>query len=375
MSEEPTATQERSGEKEGTRDKGGPASRIPGHRPHGGASGSQQAEEHQTESELRSGGSTHRSSTATGVQRKTEELRRTRHGHSQEPPEKKKKFSEYRFLQSNPDQQPMDNDDSNDLEQLMFDELGDEAEDQKPERRVTIDESDNESDWRNDLHLSESSEEEDNGKEDQKEEEEPARKERSPAAKHARVLPPARCGGCGLIGHSQGDAMKCPKVNPRRRAEMDTKKAKTYADRARKGTQPAALPVICSSAKRAAKAGGIAAAQATERMSRDVACALSRAAEVESRYKRIGTALRESVSQFAQTAQMMAEAAKRMGEVLEAMIPKMRAVLSLGAKKTQDSKEFWEELERVELAAASPYRDDSHAFDKLHQTARSALSK
>uniref|UniRef100_A0A183C0R0 Fido domain-containing protein n=1 Tax=Globodera pallida TaxID=36090 RepID=A0A183C0R0_GLOPA len=45
----------------------------------------------------------------------------------------------------------------------------------------------------------------------------------------------------------------------------------------------------------------------------------------------------------------------------------MRAVLSLGAKKTQDSKEFWEELERVELAAASPYRDDSHAFDKLHQ--------
>uniref|UniRef100_A0A183BRC1 FK506-binding protein 4-like n=1 Tax=Globodera pallida TaxID=36090 RepID=A0A183BRC1_GLOPA len=162
----------------------------------------------------------------------------------------------------------MDADDNHDLEQLMFDELGDEAEDQKPERRVAIDESDNEDDWRDDLHLSESSEEEDNnkkdnGKEDQKEEKEPARKERSPAAKHARVLPPARCGGCGLIGHSQGDAMKCPKVNPIRRAEMDGKRAKTYADRAKRGTQPTALPVICSSAKRAARAGGIAAAQAS----------------------------------------------------------------------------------------------------------------
>uniref|UniRef100_A0A914HTX3 Uncharacterized protein n=1 Tax=Globodera rostochiensis TaxID=31243 RepID=A0A914HTX3_GLORO len=36
-------------------------------------------------------------------------------------------------------------------------------------------------------------------------------------------------------------------------------------------------------------------------------------------------------------------------------------------KKPQDSREFWEELERVERAAASPYQDDSHAFDQLHQ--------
>uniref|UniRef100_A0A183BRC0 BLOC-1-related complex subunit 7 n=1 Tax=Globodera pallida TaxID=36090 RepID=A0A183BRC0_GLOPA len=61
-------------------------------------------------------------------------------------------------------------------------------------------------------------------------------------------------------------------------------------------------------------------------MGRDVACALSRAAEVESRYKRMGTALRESVSQFAQTAQMMAEAAKRMGDVLEATLGDMAVI-------------------------------------------------
>uniref|UniRef100_A0A914H3X9 Uncharacterized protein n=1 Tax=Globodera rostochiensis TaxID=31243 RepID=A0A914H3X9_GLORO len=48
------------------------------------------AEEHQTESELRSGGSTPRSSEATEVQSKTEELRRTKHGHLREPLEKKK---------------------------------------------------------------------------------------------------------------------------------------------------------------------------------------------------------------------------------------------------------------------------------------------
>uniref|UniRef100_A0A183BQC8 Proteoglycan 4-like n=1 Tax=Globodera pallida TaxID=36090 RepID=A0A183BQC8_GLOPA len=243
-------------------------------------------------------------------------------------------------------------DDNNDIEQLI----------------------DNEDDWRDDLRLSESSEEEDDAKEEQKEEKQPpAREEPRP-----RVLPPAQCSGCGLIGHSQEDALKCPKVNPRRRTQMDTKKAKTYADRARKGTQPTALPlpVICSSAKRAARAGGIAAAQAsggkfsaegatraakrrameqlfegttssgaservgnateravtsgldglTGRMGRDVACALSRAAEVESRYKRMGTALRESVAQFAQTAQMMSEAAKRMGDVLEATLADMAVI-------------------------------------------------
>uniref|UniRef100_A0A183C650 Phasin_2 domain-containing protein n=1 Tax=Globodera pallida TaxID=36090 RepID=A0A183C650_GLOPA len=64
----------------------------------------------------------------------------------------------------------------------------------------------------------------------------------------------------------------------------------------------------------------------TGRMGRDVACALSRAAEVESRYKRMGTALRESVAQFAQTAQMMSEAAKRMGDVLEATLADMAVI-------------------------------------------------
>uniref|UniRef100_A0A183BJX6 Uncharacterized protein n=1 Tax=Globodera pallida TaxID=36090 RepID=A0A183BJX6_GLOPA len=234
----------------------------------------------------------------------------------------------------------------------MFDELEDEAEDTEPEKRVTIDESDNEDDWRNDLQLSESSEEDDNGKEEPK----PVRQEQNTEAKHARVLPSAKCD------------------NPLRRAEMDGKKAKTYADRAKKGTQPTALLVICSSAKREARAGGIAAAHATGRsndverrrsddknddndkrdstghqaservgnateravtsgldgltgrMGRDVACALSRDVEVESRYKRMGTALRESVAQFAQRAQMMAEAAKRMGDELKATLTDMAVI-------------------------------------------------
>uniref|UniRef100_A0A914H1E7 Biogenesis of lysosome-related organelles complex 1 subunit 3 n=1 Tax=Globodera rostochiensis TaxID=31243 RepID=A0A914H1E7_GLORO len=116
--------------------------------------------------------------------------------------------------------------DNNDIEQLMFDELGDAVEDHKPEGQMAIDDSDNEDDWRDDLHLSESSEEEDDGKEDQMEKE-PTREERSPAAKH---------------------------------------------------------------------------------------------------YKRMGTALRESVAQFAQTAQMMSEAAKRMGDVLEATLTDMAVI-------------------------------------------------
>uniref|UniRef100_A0A914HKX7 Uncharacterized protein n=1 Tax=Globodera rostochiensis TaxID=31243 RepID=A0A914HKX7_GLORO len=236
-------------------------------------------------------------------------------------------------------------DDNNDYEQLMFEKLGAAVEDNKPERQVVIDDSDNEEDWRDDLRLTESSEEEDirheepqeEPKKEPKVEKERARYEPSPAAKHARVLPPARC-------------------------EMDTKKARTYADRARKGTQPTALPIICSGghvsaegAARAAKrrameqliegtssSGGAATTKTTRSAQRDkggnqvmapvgsntekaVAAGLDGLTGRMAR-DRMGTALRESVAQFAQTAQMMAEAAKRMGEVLEATLTDMAVI-------------------------------------------------
>ncbi|KAI3408538.1 hypothetical protein GPALN_010152 [Globodera pallida] len=145
------------------------------------------------------------------------------------------------------------------------------------------------------------------------------------------------------MNHNRRAAAKEVQTKRQRPSGNGSQKGQTYADRARRSTQPTLLLVICSSAKKAAKAGGIAAvfasggqvsaegaARAAKRRAIDqLRASGQRHGESSDRWfgwtdeingTRRGVRTEpgsESGKPFAQTAHMISEKVKRMSDVLE----------------------------------------------------------